>query len=88
MNEDLTPIVDFFFEAGMLTKTPRAGFNFLGTGAQSVAEHLTRTTYIGYALAMLDGKADVAKVMKMCLFHDFGGSPSDTRLSNPRLDGN
>lgn len=65
-------IVNFLFETGMLSKTPRSGFYFLGSGEQSVAEHINRVCFIGYALAMIDGKVDVGKVLKMCLFHDVG----------------
>ncbi len=63
-------IVNFFFEAGMLSKTPRTGFQFLGTGKQSVAEHSFRVAIIGFALAKLVGDVDVFKVVRMCLFHD------------------
>lgn len=61
---------NFLFEVGILSKTPRSGLHFLGTGNQSVAEHVNRAVYIGYTLAQLDGTVDVAKVMKMCLLHD------------------
>ncbi len=64
-------ITNFLFEVGILAKTPRSGFHFLGTGVQTVAEHISRAVYIGYTLANLEG-ADVSKVMKMCLFHDLG----------------
>ena len=63
-------IVNFLFEAGILSKTPRSGFYFLGSGEQSVAEHANRVCFIGYTLAMLDGKVDTGKILKMCLFHD------------------
>jgi len=71
-------IANFLFEVGMLAKTPRSGFHFLGTGEQSVAEHVSRTSFIGYALAQMDGTVDVLKVLKMCLFHDI----SETRISD------
>lgn len=71
-------IANFLFEVGMLAKTPRSGFHFLGTGEQSVAEHVNRTSFIGYALAQMDGTVDVLKVLKMCLFHDI----SETRISD------
>ena len=71
-------IANFFFEVGMLAKTPRSGFHFLGTGKQSVAEHVTRTSFIGYALAEIDGSVDVLKVLKMCLLHDI----TETRISD------
>jgi putative hydrolase of HD superfamily len=63
-------IANFLFEAGMLKRTPRTGFQFLGSGAESVAEHIFRTVYIGYALGRLAGKADTDRIIKMCLFHD------------------
>jgi len=63
-------LANFFFEAGMLKRTPRTGFQFLGSGAESVAEHSFRATLIGYTLARLDGCVDVGKVLQMCLFHD------------------
>ena len=63
-------IANFLFEAGMLKRTPRSGFQFLGSGAESVAEHIFRTTYVGYALGKMDAKIDVNKLIKMCLFHD------------------
>jgi putative hydrolase of HD superfamily len=63
-------LANFLFEVGMLKRTPRTGFQFLGSGAESVAEHSFRTAVIGYTLAQLDGEADAARVMMMCLFHD------------------
>src|SRR3972149_1425436 len=63
-------IANFLFEAGMLKRTPRSGFQFLGTGAESVAEHIFRTTYIGYALGKLVDGVNVDRMIKMCLFHD------------------
>jgi len=69
---DYKPIADFLYEVGILAKTPRSGFHFLGSGHQSVAEHLNRVGYIGYVLAMLDGTVDVGRVVTMCLFHDLG----------------
>lgn len=63
-------IVDFLFETGMLAKTPRSGFFFLGSGQQSVAEHTNRVCYIGFVLSSINGKVDSSKVMQMCLFHD------------------
>ncbi len=67
---DLKRMADLLFEAGMLSRTPRTGYRFLGTGKQSVAEHLFRTAVVGYVLAHLDGRADKMKVVMMCLFHD------------------
>lgn len=69
-DSNLRRIADLLFEVGMLKRTPRTGYRFLGTGAESVAEHLFSTGFIGYVLAQLDGGVDVFKVVKMCLFHD------------------
>ncbi len=63
-------IANFLFEAGMLKRTPRSGFQFLGSGAESVAEHIFRTSYIGYALGRLTEEVDVDRLVKLCLFHD------------------
>ncbi len=63
-------IANFLFEVGMLQKTPRTGFQFLGSGCESVAEHILRTLYVGYTLCKLEPKADESRVMKLCLFHD------------------
>jgi hypothetical protein len=43
-NED--GIVDFLFEAGMLAKSPRSGFFFLGSGNQSIAERTQTELHI------------------------------------------
>jgi putative hydrolase of HD superfamily len=63
-------LANFLFEVGMLKRTPRTGFQFLGSGSESVAEHIFRTAIIGYTLARLDGNADVGRVVQLCLFHD------------------
>ena len=48
-------LADFLFEAGMLRKTPRTGYQFLGSGRENVAEHSFRTALIGYSLARMAG---------------------------------
>ncbi len=64
-------IANFLFEAGMLKRTPRSGFQFLGSGAESVAEHIFRTTYIGYALGKTaQTRVNLERLVQMCLFHD------------------
>lgn len=65
----MTRLADFFFECGMLRKTPRSGYQFLGTGSENIAEHSFRTAVIGWTLAKLSG-ADIARTTFMCLFHD------------------
>jgi len=63
-------IANFLFEVGMLKKTPRTGLQFLGSGNESVAEHIFRVVFIGYTLSRLVGKVDEARVVKMCFLHD------------------
>jgi putative hydrolases of HD superfamily len=63
-------IANFLFETGMLKRTPRSGFQFLGSGAESVAEHIFRTLYIGYVLGKLSSGVRIDRLIKMCLFHD------------------
>ncbi|GAB6063410.1 HD domain-containing protein [Deferrisoma palaeochoriense] len=63
-------IADFLFEAGMLKRTPRTGWQFLGSGTESVAEHAYRTTLIAYVLAQLSPGIDVDRVVRMALLHD------------------
>ena len=79
MKKNLKLIANFIFEAGMLAKTPRSGFSFLGSGSQSVAEHTNRTVYIGIMLSeLIKKKINKEKVIMMCLFHDF----AETRVSD------
>jgi putative hydrolases of HD superfamily len=75
--QDLLPIetlmkaiVNFLFEIGMLKKTPRSGFQFLGTGTESVAEHSFRAAVIAYVLSLHEEGADPARATLMSLFHD------------------
>ena len=63
-------IADFLFEVGMLKKTPRSGFQFLGSGCESVAEHILRTLYIGYVLCKLEHAVNELTVLRLCLVHD------------------
>ena len=67
--ERATRLADLVFEAGMLRKTPRTGYQFLGSGSENVAEHSCRTAMIGFMLAGQAG-ADPYRTMAMCLFHD------------------
>lgn len=63
-------LINFLFEVGMLKKTPRSGYQFLGSGQESVAEHSFRTAIIGYLLSLQEAQADLQKTILMCLFHD------------------
>jgi len=77
-NKSLNGVVDFLYEVGILAKTPRSGFFFLGSGEQTVAEHINRASYIGYCLAKLAKDVDIGKVVQMCIFHDI----SESRISD------
>ncbi len=69
VRDRVTRIADFLFECGMLRKTPRTGYQFLGSGSENVAEHSFRTAVIGYVLARM-ADADEARTTLLCLFHD------------------
>jgi len=78
-------IADFVYETSIHSQTPRSGFWFLGSGKQSVAEHLFHTAMIAYALAHLEPKADKQKVVLMALVHDIGeGRTSDHNYVHQR----
>ncbi|OHA69225.1 MAG: hypothetical protein A3B24_00320 [Candidatus Wildermuthbacteria bacterium RIFCSPLOWO2_01_FULL_48_16] len=78
-------IADFVYETGIHSKTPRSGLWFLGSGSQSVAEHLFHTAMIAYTLTYLEPRADKHKVMLMALFHDIGeGRTSDHNYVHQR----
>jgi len=64
-------IVNFLFEVGILKNTPRSGYQFLGSGGESVADHSFRVAVIAYLLGKNEPKADIQKVLLMSLFHDF-----------------
>lgn len=67
----MQPLIHLFNEVGMLAKTPRSGFAFLGTGQQSVADHSHRMTFIAFVLSKhAEEKIDLSKLLMMCLLHD------------------
>jgi putative hydrolases of HD superfamily len=63
-------IINFLFEVGMLKKTPRSGYQFLGSGRESVADHCFRTTIIGYVLSLQEKGTDTHRTILLCLTHD------------------
>jgi putative hydrolase of HD superfamily len=48
-----------------------SGLQFLGSGGESVAEHILITIFVAFALCKMLPEADESKVLKLCLFHDF-----------------
>lgn len=66
----LDRLADFLFEAMMLKRTPRTGYQFLGHGAETVAEHSFGAAVLAFALVRLSGRADLARTLKLALLHD------------------
>ncbi|MDR2612387.1 MAG: HD domain-containing protein [Deltaproteobacteria bacterium] len=67
-------LADFLYEGLMLKRTPRTGWQFLGRGRESVAEHSYGVVFISYALASRArgrGRApDMERLLLLALFHD------------------
>ncbi len=63
-------IATLVFEALFLKQIPRSGYQFLGTGRESVAEHTYAATFIAFVLAKLEPMADSERLISMCLMHD------------------
>lgn len=72
---NLKQLVGFFYEIGTLRKTARSHRQAFLTDdlSDNIASHSYRVTVIGYFLARLS-RADVNKVVQMCLFHDVSES--------------
>ncbi|MDJ0784989.1 MAG: HD domain-containing protein [Desulfosarcinaceae bacterium] len=63
-------IVELLFQAYQLKHTQRTGYQFLGIGRESVAEHSFATAFIAYVLSQLEPAADRQRLLAMCLVHD------------------
>jgi putative hydrolase of HD superfamily len=67
-------LADFLYEAAMLKRTPRTGYQFLGRGRESVAEHSFGVAVVSYALAWKAKERghdpDVGRILRLALFHD------------------
>ena len=61
---------DLFFEANLLTRLPRSGYQFLGAGRETVAEHSFMTAFICLAMADMEPGVDGKKIVSMALVHD------------------
>ncbi len=65
-------IADFLFEGNILRNLPRAGYHFLGSGRENVAEHSFMTAFIAFAISRLEPDIDREKIITMALLHDLG----------------
>lgn len=67
-------IAEFLFTAAMLRRTPRSGLQFLGSGKESVAEHVFQTMIAAYALVKMEhekgSEVNEKKVLRLSLLHD------------------
>jgi putative hydrolase of HD superfamily len=63
-------IAKLLFEAKILKEIPRSGYQFLGAGKESVAEHSFSTSFIAYVMSQLEPRIDALKLISMCLIHD------------------
>lgn len=63
-------IARFVFEALFLKHVQRSGYQFLGAGQESVAEHVYAATMIAFILSRLAPEADTERLITMCLVHD------------------
>ncbi len=75
--KQVVDLTKFFYDMGTLRKTVRAHRQTLLTDdlSDNIASHTFRVCIIGMILAQLE-KADVSKVILMCLLHDVSESRS------------
>ena len=62
-------LVHFLFEISTLKRLQRTGWQILGSGGESIAEHSYMVAVISYLLAEQTG-ADIGETLLMALFHD------------------
>lgn len=62
-------LANFLHEVGTLKRMIRNSYQTLGSGGETIAEHLFRCAVIGYCLAKIE-KVDEEETIKMCLLHD------------------
>ncbi|MBI2641023.1 HD domain-containing protein [Candidatus Roizmanbacteria bacterium] len=63
-------LANFLFEAQVLKRVQRTGWQILGENEESISEHLYLTSIITFILAK-QMKVNTEKVLTMALFHDF-----------------
>ena len=67
----MTQYANYLNEVGMLNRTPRSGFQFLGSGEQSVAEHMYRMMHVAFLLARMSKEpVDELHLLRLVMFHD------------------
>jgi len=66
----MSEVADLLFQARMLKELPRSGFSFLGSGKESVAEHIYSATFIAFVMAQKEADVDSGRLIAMCLVHD------------------
>ncbi len=63
-------IINLLFEANILKEIPRSGYQFLGAGKESIAEHTFTTVMIAFVMSKIETDVDALKLISMCLMHD------------------
>ena len=63
-------IAHLLFEAKILKEIPRSGYQFLGVGKESVAEHSFSVSFIAFVMAQMEPDVDALRLIAMCLVHD------------------
>lgn len=54
----------------MLKEVPRSGWQFFGSGRESVADHTLRVCFLAWVLAILVPEANRLRLLELALFHD------------------
>jgi putative hydrolase of HD superfamily len=68
--EMMNRIAEFLFETMLLKRVHRTGYQFLGPGKESVAEHTFGVMCIAWTLAQLWSGSGKGRLLAMCLVHD------------------
>ena len=63
-------IINFIYEAAVVKRLKRTGWQILGDNEESLGEHTFMTAVISYSLAK-QLHADIGTVLTMAIFHDF-----------------
>lgn len=72
-NTDTTPkknVANLLFEAHVLKNIQRSGYAFLGSGKESIAEHIFTTSFIAFVMANAHPEINMQRLLSMCLVHD------------------